>query len=98
MKNPFTAVKESFTSIPIHRRFKYGILSTLAIITLIVVTVIAAIDVKKEEIIETADPIESYDKVTVIPVVFEDEETETEAEDPEFYEDTDFTETAADVG
>ncbi|MBR6807614.1 MAG: hypothetical protein IKM46_04435 [Clostridia bacterium] len=76
MKNPLSIMKSRFTDIPIHRRYKYGILSCLAIVTLVVVTVIAAIDVKEEEIITAEDPIESYDKVTVIPLVLEDEETE----------------------
>ena len=75
MKNPLSTIKSSFTDIPVHRRYKYGILSAIAIVALVVVTVIAAIDVKNDQIITSEDPVESYDKVTVIPLVIEDEET-----------------------
>ncbi len=75
MKNPVTSFKEKLGEIPIHRRFKYSVLSVIILIALVAVTVVAAIDINKEKDIDTSDPIESYDNVNVIPVVFDDETT-----------------------
>lgn len=86
MKNPFTAIKNSFGEIPIHRRLKYSVVSVIALIALIAVTVVAAIDINKEKVIDTSDPIESYDNINVIPVVFDDETTAVTENESTFVE------------
>ena len=73
MKNPFSSVKSRYNDIPIHRRIKYNVLWVLAIVALITVTVVAIIDMNKTNEINTADPIGTYDTITYIPIVFEDD-------------------------
>jgi hypothetical protein len=73
MKNPFSSVKSRYNDIPIHRRVKYNVLWVLAIVALITVTVVAIIDMNKTNEINTADPIGTYDTITYIPIVFEDD-------------------------
>jgi len=73
MKNPFSAVRSRYNDIPIHRRVKYNVLWVLGIIALVVITVIAIIDMNKTNEINTSDPIGTYDTITYIPVVFDDE-------------------------
>ena len=83
MKNPFSAARSRYRDIPIQRRIKYYVLAIVSVIALITITVIAIIDMNKTEVIDTSDPIESYDNITYIPVVFEDEtdaETSYESE------------------
>ena len=89
MKSIASFFKNRLSEIPIHRRVKYTVLSTAAIIALVVITIIAAIDMnKEEEVIGTSDPIESYDNVTVIPLEFDDE-TEAVTDDFSDWEITD---------
>ena len=73
MKNPFSAARSRYRDIPIQRRIKYNVLAIVSVIALITITVIAIIDMNKTEVIDTSDPIESYDNITYIPIVFEDE-------------------------
>jgi len=73
MGNPFSKVKSKYNDIPIHRRVKYNVLWVLAIAGLIVITVIAIIDMNKITEFDTSDPIGTYDTVSYIPVVFEDD-------------------------
>ena len=73
MKSITSFFKNRLSEIPIHRRVKYTVLSTAAIIALVVITVIAAIDLNKEgETIDTSDPIGSYDNTVVVPLEFDD--------------------------
>ena len=73
MKNPFSSVRSRYNDIPIHRRIKYNVLWVLAIVALITVTVVAIIDMNKTNEINTTDPIGTYDTITYIPIVFEDD-------------------------
>ncbi len=73
MKNPFSSVKSRYNDIPIHRRIKYNVLWVLAIIGLIVITVIAIIDMNRTNELNTSDPIGTYDTISYIPIVFEDD-------------------------
>ena len=77
MKSITSFFKNRLSEIPIHRRVKYTVLSTVSLIALVAITIVAAIDMNKEEkVIDTSDPIESYDTVIVIPLEFEDEPEE----------------------
>lgn len=77
MKSITSFFKNRFSEIPIHRRVKYTVLSTVSLIALVAITIVAAIDMNKEEkVIDTSDPIESYDNTVIIPLEFEDEPEE----------------------
>ena len=73
MKNPFSVVKSRYGDIPIHRRVKYNVLAVVAVAALIAVTVVAIIDMNNTKELDTTDPIGTYDTVSYIPVVFEDD-------------------------
>ena len=76
MKRIVSFFKDRLSEIPIHRRLKYTVLSAVSLIALVAITVVAAIDMNREQEVDTSDPIESYDNSVVISLVFDDEPVE----------------------
>lgn len=78
MKNSFNGLikrnNNSRTPLNTGRRLKHAIFIGIIVITLILVT-ISELQKPEETTTETEDPIESYDKITEIEIVFDEETT-----------------------
>lgn len=86
MRNIFNGLikrnNNSITSVNAARRIKHAVFIGIIVITLIIVTV-SKLPKTEEAVPETEDPIESYDKITEIEIVFDEETTAENITDTE---------------